>query len=249
MSSSTSHPPTSSSATTSVSLDNPLVPLAAGGVLLVTGLRRGAVPGAVAAIAGGGLIYRALQGEPVVPEKIAGLVSTTPTAETGVAAHEPEISRAITINRPIDEVFRFWSQPANFAEAMRPFIDITQTGPDTSHWTMEGPARLSYAWDSRSTIDPATQTIRWASLPNSDIANEGEIHFTEAPGDRGTEAHMRIRFDPPGGKVGEMLANHLQIGPSLIAMNSLRRIKSLLETGEVPTLEKNPSARGAGDLV
>jgi hypothetical protein len=32
-------------------------------------------------------------------------------------------------------------------------------------------------------------------------------------------------------------------------MNSLRRIKSLLETGEVPTLTKNPSARGAGDLV
>jgi hypothetical protein len=60
---------------------------------------------------------------------------------------------------------------------------------------------------------------------------------------------MRIRFDPPGGKVGEVLANHLHIGPRLIAMNSLRRIKSLLETGEVPTLEKNPSARGAGDLM
>jgi uncharacterized membrane protein len=232
-----------------MSFDNPLLSLAAGGFLLVAGLRRGSAPGAVAAVAGGGLIYRALQGEPVVPEKISGLVSTPPAPQTGVAPHEPEVSRAITINRPIDEVFRFWSEPANFADSMRPFIEITQTGPDTSHWTMEGPAMLSYGWDSRSTIDPVTQTIRWASLPDSDIANEGEVRFTAAPGDRGTEAHLRIRFDPPGGKVGEVLANHLHIGPNLIAMNSLRRIKSLLETGEVPTLEKNPSARGAGDLV
>ena len=247
--SSASSPPNALSSATTLSFKNPLVSLASGGVLLIAGLRRGSALGVMTAIAGGGLMYRALHGEAVVPEKISGLISTPPASQTGVAPDEPEVSRSVTINRPIDEVFRFWSQPANFADSMRPFIEITQTGPDTSRWTMEGPAMLSYGWDSRSTIDPATQTIRWASLPNSDIANEGEIHFTEAPGDRGTEAHLRIRFDPPGGKVGEVVANHLEIGPKLIAMGSLRKIKSLLETGEVPTLEKNPSARGSGDLV
>ena len=36
-----------------------------------------------------------------------------------------------------------------------------------------------------------------ASLPS-----EGEVQFRPAPGDRGTEVTLRIRFDPPGGALG-----------------------------------------------
>ena len=36
--------------------------------------------------------------------------------------------------------------------------------------------------------------------------------------------------------------------PKTIAMQSLRRFKSLAETGEIPSLASNPSGRGESDL-
>jgi uncharacterized membrane protein len=241
-----------SSGSPSLDLQSPLVSLAAGGILLLTGLRRDSALGAIATLTGGGLIYRGLKGEQAVPGAVTKLVNTatsTASDQTGVSDNEPQVERSITINRPMEEVFTFWSQPENFAAAMAPLVTISQTGLDTSHWSIEGPAGTSFGWDARTTIDQAAQTIGWESLPGADIPNDGEVSFTKAPGDRGTEAHLRMRFDPPGGKLGEIVANHVDIGPKMIAMASLRRIKSLIETGEVPTLERNPSARGTGDLV
>jgi hypothetical protein len=37
--------------------------------------------------------------------------------------------------------------------------------------------------------------------------------------------------------------------PKMAVGNALRRFKSLVETGEIPTLDRNPSARGSGDAV
>jgi hypothetical protein len=39
----------------------------------------------------------------------------------------------------------------------------------------------------------------------------------------------------------------LDLVPNAAAGKALRRFKSLVETGEMPTLEGNPSARGSGD--
>jgi hypothetical protein len=41
----------------------------------------------------------------------------------------------------------------------------------------------------------------------------------------------------------------LGVVPDALASKALHRFKSLVETGEVPTLEANPSARGKGDLL
>lgn len=52
------------------------------------------------------------------------------------------------------------------------------------------------------------------------------------------------RFDPPGGALGEGLLQLLGTTPlNLVADNALRRFKSLVETGEIPTTERQPAAR------
>jgi hypothetical protein len=47
--------------------------------------------------------------------------------------------------------------------------------------------------------------------------------------------------------VGAQVAKKLDLIPKAITGQSLRRFKSLAETGEIPTLENNPSGRGASD--
>ncbi len=67
---------------------------------------------------------------------------------------------------------------------------------------------------------------------------EASASFSPAPGDWGTVATLTVR----GGGTG--MVSRLKAG------RALRRFKSLAETGEIPTLEHNPSARpGPGDKV
>jgi hypothetical protein len=66
---------------------------------------------------------------------------------------------------------------------------------------------------------------------------EASASFSPAPGDWGTVATLTVRG-------GNGMASRLKLG------RALRRFKSLAETGEIPTLEHNPSARpGPGDKV
>jgi hypothetical protein len=66
------------------------------------------------------------------------------------------------------------------------------------------------------------------------------VRFRPAPQGRGTEVLLRLDA-PAGGTLGFV--------PSAVAGKALRNFKSLVETGEIPTLKRNPSGRGRGDTV
>jgi uncharacterized membrane protein len=52
-----------------------------------------------------------------------------------------------------------------------------------------------------------------------------------------------MRYDPPAGLPGRMIAKLLQREPNVQARRDLRRFKQLMETGEVTT-NAGPSGRG-----
>jgi uncharacterized membrane protein len=54
---------------------------------------------------------------------------------------------------------------------------------------------------------------------------------------------LRFRFDPPGGVLGDAAIKRFGVVPGTLTSKALRRFKSLAETGEIPTTERNPSAR------
>ena len=57
-----------------------------------------------------------------------------------------------------------------------------------------------------------------------------------------------MKMEPPLGSVGSALVKAVESVPRGIAGKALRRFKSLVETGEMPSLEHNPSGRGSSDL-
>ena len=68
--------------------------------------------------------------------------------------------------------------------------------------------------------------------------------FRPAPGDRGTVVTLHLRFDPPGGTLGSAAVKLLGPTPLHVVVDgALRRFKSLIETGEIPTTERQPAAR------
>jgi uncharacterized membrane protein len=88
-------------------------------------------------------------------------------------------------------------------------------------------------WDAEM-IEDTPQRISWRSLERADVPNSGTVDFTPAPGGRGTELRVRLQYDPPGGKAGKWFAKLFGEEPSQQLYDDLRRVKSLIETGEIP---------------
>jgi uncharacterized membrane protein len=65
------------------------------------------------------------------------------------------------------------------------------------------------------------------------VPNSGKVRFVPAPGGRGTEVHLDISYDPPAGTLGATLAKLLGKEPGQQIEGDLRRLKQVLETGEV----------------
>jgi uncharacterized membrane protein len=55
--------------------------------------------------------------------------------------------------------------------------------------------------------------------------------------------HVNIQYRPPAGVIGAALARLLNPISSQLIKEDLRRFKSLLETGEIPTTEGQSAGR------
>ena len=121
---------------------------------------------------------------------------------------------------------------------------VRASGDGRMHWRIDGPLGRAREWDSETVDDRPGEGIGWRSLPGAAVSNEGSIRFRPAPGDRGTVATLRLRLDPPGGALGDAAIRLLGTRPIDLAVDGvLRRFKSLVETGEIPTTERQPAAR------
>jgi uncharacterized membrane protein len=63
--------------------------------------------------------------------------------------------------------------------------------------------------------------------------NRGWVKFVPAPGGRGTEVRVELRYDPPAGRLGRAVATVLGREPAQEIEGDLRRLKQVMEIGEV----------------
>jgi uncharacterized membrane protein len=218
--------------------------LLGGGTLALYGLSRGSPGGLVLALLGGSLAYRGATGHCHLYQAL-GLSTADDRGrrDAGAPADAAEVERSISIGKPADDLYRSWREPRNLSRIMGHFAEVTPLDGSRAHWAVRGPMGRRIEWDSRVVDDRPGEVLRWESLPAADLPNEGSIRFRPAPGDRGTEVTLRVDFDPPGGALGRAAMRLLGVAPMLIAEKALRRFKSLVETGEIPTTSHQPAAR------
>jgi len=116
---------------------------------------------------------------------------------------------------------------------MKHLESVTDMGNRRSHWKAKAPAGSTVEWDAEITADQPNELIAWHSLGNSDVSNSGMVRFTNAPGGRGTEVHVDLRYDPPGGPLGALFAKMFGEEPGGQIADDLRRFKQVMEIGEV----------------
>jgi uncharacterized membrane protein len=228
----------------------------AGSALATYGLRRRSTRGGTAALAGAALLYRGATGHCDVYQALGVNRANGHATERGtgiVADHESDTRRqlggrrgihvedSVSINQPIAEVYRFWRNFENLPRFMRHLESVSMRENGISHWVAKGPAGMDVQWDARIINEVDNKLIGWQSLEGSLVSTAGSVHFDET--DHGTRVRVHLQYNPPAGKLGAAVAWLFGEEPSLQIREDLRRFKALLETGEIPTIEGQPSGR------
>lgn len=150
------------------------------------------------------------------------------------------MEKAVTINRTPDAIYSFWRQLENLPRFMLHVQSVTQRGDNISHWVVKTSHGRTLEWDARLIEDKPGQMLSWQSLEGADVDNAGSVWFTPAAGGRGTVVKVAMKYSPPGGKIGAALAKMFGDSADKQMAEDLFHLKSLLETGEIPTTEGQP---------
>jgi uncharacterized membrane protein len=143
------------------------------------------------------------------------------------------VKKSIIINRPVEEVYRFWRDLQNLPRFMNHLESVDLMDETRSRWTAKGPAGKDIQWYAIITDDKPNEKIGWQSVENSDIKNSGTVLFKNAPGNRGTIIRVEVEYFAPGGLLGDAIAMLFGEEPSQQIEDDLRRFKQVIETGDV----------------
>jgi uncharacterized membrane protein len=204
----------------------------AGAALAAYGLTRRSIAGLAIAGVGGGLVWRGATGHCMV-YKAMGL-SSAPAEGDNVSVpygRGIRVEKSVTINRSPEELYRFWRNFENLPRFMSHLKSVEVLDDKRSHWVAKGPARSEAEWDAEIINEIPNELIGWRSVDGSQVDNAGSVHFTRTIADRGTEVKVILRYDPPGGILGAIVAKLFGEDPARQVQEDLRTLKEILETG------------------
>jgi uncharacterized membrane protein len=204
--------------------------LVGGGAMVLMGLSQRSLRGVLMAVAGGGLVYQGVTKQ-----------STIQQAQEAIGINKSiKVEKTVTINKPADELYRFWHDFENLPTFMKHLKSVTVQNDKRSHWIANAPLDNSVEWDADILEDRENEFISWASVEGADVENSGFIRFKKAPGDRGTEVKVVLEYSPPGGALASAFAKLFGEEPEQQIGDDLRRFKMLMEAGEIATTEGQP---------
>ncbi|MFG3555734.1 SRPBCC family protein [Micromonospora sp. NPDC047557] len=156
-----------------------------------------------------------------------------------------ELTATTTIRKPPPKVYAFWRDLDNLPTFMAHLEEIRSTGNRTSHWSASAPFGKNVEWDAEIVDDSPGEKIAWRSTGNADVPNAGTVRFVPAPDGVSTEVHVVMSYDIPGGAIGKAIARYFGEEPHQQLDDDLRRLKQVLETGEVVRSDGAPWGKRA----
>jgi uncharacterized membrane protein len=208
----------------------------AGSAIAAYGLTRRSISGMVLAGLGGFLVWRGASAHCVVYESL-GISTCGPEPQNDHVSvpygRGIRVEKTVTINSSPEQLYRFWRNFENLPRFLDHLESVSVQDDKRSHWVAKGPAGTKAEWDAEIINEIPNELIGWRSVDGSKVDNAGSVHFT--PSGRGTEVKVVLRYDPPGGVVGATVAKLFGEDPAHQVQEDLRRLKQLVETGEIAT--------------
>lgn len=142
---------------------------------------------------------------------------------------QEQITRSIIVKANPEEVYKVWSNFENFPYFMKHIKSVSMTGPNSSHWIMDGPLGKDIDWVAETTTNEPNQRIGWSTKDrdNGDIKTSGQVTFKPLSKDE-TEVTVMLQYVPLGGVVGNVGAK-LLAQPEAQLEEDLSNFKSYIE--------------------
>lgn len=151
-----------------------------------------------------------------------------------------KVEQIVTVTAPRHEVFMFWRNFRNLPKFMRHLKEIEVLSPLRTKWTWQTLAGVTLEWESEIIAEIEDRMISWQTTTDSLVNQAGSVWFRSAPQDGATEVHVQLMYRLPGGKLARKVAELLGEEPSQTLREDLRRLRWLLEAGEIPTTDRQP---------
>lgn len=151
--------------------------------------------------------------------QIAGLVDK-------IADHAPQntAQQTVTVACTVVAAEELWRDPHRLSQVLGELGEVRFTEPNRYHWHLHA-AGIDLDWESRLASD--TDALRFIGSDGNEII----VSYRPAPNNLGTEMTLRTKTPAP------------QLLSGAVAFTMLYRARALLQTGEIPTIRRNPSAR------
>lgn len=172
-------------------------------------------------------------------EPISAHPATEPSKITVPGNKGIKVVKSVTILKPAQELYEFWRNVENLPRVIKHPATITRVTETESRWSVSAPGDRRVEWTSVIINDEPGRLLAWRSK-DGEVANAGSIRFEDAPGDQGTEVTVALEYDPPGGKLGALIAKFTRDEAGQQVADALFRLKCLMEAGEIPTTEGQP---------
>jgi len=202
----------------------------AGATLILIGLARRTPLSVLLAAVGGGLVYEGFRTRNANYNNL--YEKGMPTQLTIPYGHGIRIEEEVTIKRSPEDLYRFWRNFENLPRVMRYLDSVTVITPSRSHWVAAAPAGMTVAWDAEIIAEVENSSIGWRSVEGAIVPNAGSVRFAPAPSGLGTVVNVNLKYDPPGGPIGDAVAKLFGTAPSTTVAEDLRRFKAMMEMGE-----------------
>jgi uncharacterized membrane protein len=138
-----------------------------------------------------------------------------------------EVMRTMTVEAPVDRVYEFWNDFENFPRFLSHVREVRRTGPDRTHWVVNGPGGTPVEWDAAVTRRVPNQEIAWRTLEGALVDHEGTVRFRPA-GTNATRIEVHMRYRPAGGALGHGVAALFGDDPEHIIGEDLARVAAQL---------------------
>ena len=180
-------------------------------------------------VVGGYLLYRGASGHCLVYSQLQRKEYTS-------KAESVNIKTTLIVNKPKDEVYKFWRSLDNLPLFMKHLKSVIKIDDKRSRWEVNVPGNVtSVNWEAEIVKDEEGQLISWNSLPGATIENAGKVEFKDALGHQGTELRVVITYKPPAGKIGGGLAWLLHPLFKKMIEKDVSNFKQYIETGKLET--------------
>lgn len=155
--------------------------------------------------------------------------------------------KTLIVDAPVGDVYQRWTQFDRFPEFMENIKSVTKTADERkSHWVVNGPLGTNIEFDADTTTLEENKRIAWNSRDSGDITTSGQVTFTEL-GTGQTQVHVILKYDPPAGFVGEIVARLFSNPQAQLDEDMARFSKLVNRTNANP--QSTGESSGKGDTV